>query len=81
MREELVIKEGQPVAQHQTRSPNVLSFAEVMGFYAYLFAVGGGVLDRNLLAGVVRRPQLIAEIARPVELAPDDEQANEPSRR
>lgn len=49
------------------------SIGDVVGFYAYLFAVGGGFPDRSLLADVVRRPGLIAEIIRPASEPPVQE--------
>jgi hypothetical protein len=50
------------------------SLGEMLGFYAYMVAVGGGLLDRRVFSTVVRRPELIGEIARPEVEDEDDEE-------
>jgi hypothetical protein len=50
------------------------SFGEMLGFYAYMVAVGGGLLDRRVFSTVVRRPELIGEITRPEAEDEEDEE-------
>jgi hypothetical protein len=46
-----------------------LSLGDMVGFCAYLFVVGGGQPDRNLLVGAVRRYHLMAELTQPSSTA------------
>jgi hypothetical protein len=51
----------------QTATKRRYSLGDVVGFYAYLFAVGGAVPRPSVLAGIARGENSVSEIIRPLD--------------